>query len=44
MTFSDRPNRSKSIKSCSNEEIDVINQAYDLQYEHTKTVDKTKNN
>ena len=39
---SDIPNRSKSIKSCSNEEIDAINKEYDLQYEHTKTVAKTK--
>jgi len=38
---SDRPNRSKSIKSYSNEEIDAINQEYDLQYEHTKTVANT---
>jgi len=32
----DRPNRSKSIKSYSNEEIDAINKEYDLQYQKTK--------
>ena len=32
----DKPNRSKSIKSYSSEEIDAINKAYDLQYEHIK--------
>ena len=32
----DRPNRSKSIKSYSNQEIDAINKEYDLQYQKTK--------